>query len=76
MSNYIGYKQSDNARRKSNNIETGNEFAQSMARTKKWGGSGVSAASREAQELRRKSKQNPVKIYTPEEIEELNKSQK
>lgn len=72
MSNYIGYTQSDNERRKSNNMVLGKEdnLPKTMNRTKQYGGSGVSAASKEAKEMRAKSKRNPVKVFTKEEIQE------
>lgn len=72
MSNYIGYKLEDNIKRKSNNINSGKEdnLPQTMMRTKEYGGSGPSAAAREAKKYKQMSKQNPVKVYTKEEIAE------
>ena len=74
MSNYIGYKKEDNARRKANNLGEDSGISKTMSRTKQWGGSGVDAASREAKKMRQLSKKQPVKIWTKEEIEALNKA--
>jgi hypothetical protein len=73
-SGYKGYTPEDNARRKANNIgeTTG---IHTMNSVKAYGGSGPSAADREAKEMRAKSKKNPVKVYTPEEIAEMNKEE-
>ena len=72
-SGYQGYSDADNVRRKQSNIETGQSTEGAVGRrTKKWGGSGVDAAAREAAALRRKSKKNPVKEWSPEEIAKLN----
>lgn len=70
-SGYKGYTDADNVRRKANNIgeDTG---IHSMNRIKKWGGSGANAADREAKEMRRKSKKNPVKEFSAEEIAQVN----
>lgn len=68
-SGYKGYTPEDNARRKANNIDdTG---IQAAPRVKAYGGNGPSAASREAAQLKAKSKKNPVKVYTPAEIAAL-----
>lgn len=74
-SGYKGYTPEDNARRKSNNIgeTTG---IHTMDSIKSYGGSGPSAAEREAKEMRAKSKKNPVKIYSAEEIAEMNVNMK
>lgn len=71
-SNYPGgYSPEDNARRKANN--TGEKSGiHSMDSIKRYGGSGPNAADKEAKEMKAKSKKNPVKIYTPEEIAALN----
>jgi hypothetical protein len=76
-SKYIRYSIPDNIKRKENNIEdAGDTGHQSMPRQKKWGGSGVDAATEEAKKLHQKSKAQPVKIYTPEEIAEYEKNKK
>ena len=63
-SNYKGYTTADNVKRKAKNIITDkNTGIQSMNRTKKYGGSGPSAAQKEANNMKRKSAANPVK-YT------------
>lgn len=73
-SGYKGYTPEDNARRKANN--TGETTGiHSMDSIKRYGGSGPSAAEREAREMRAKSKKNPVKVFTPEEIAEMNKDE-
>lgn len=71
-SNYPGgYSPEDNAKRKANN--TGEKSGiHSMDSIKRYGGSGPNAADKEAKEMRAKSKKNPVKVYTPEEIAALN----
>lgn len=69
-SGYKGYTIADNVKRKANN--TGETTGiHTMDSIKQYGGSGPNAAAREASEMRRKSKKNPVKIYTKEEIEQL-----
>ena len=73
-SGYEGYNPGDNFHRKKNNIETGQSTGGAVGRrTKAYGGSGANAAGREAAEMRRRSKKNPVKVYTKEEIAALNK---
>lgn len=69
-SGYKGYTPEDNARRKANNIgeTTG---IHTMDSIKQYGGSGPSAAAKEASTMRAKSKKNPVKIYSAEEIKQL-----
>lgn len=70
-SGYKGYTPEDNARRKANN--TGEKSGiHSMDSIKRYGGSGPNAADKEAKEMKAKSKKNPVKVYTPEEIAALN----
>lgn len=70
-SGYKGYTPEDNARRKANN--TGETTGiHTMDSIKQYGGSGPSAAAKEAAEMKAKSKKNPVKVYTPEEIKALN----
>ena len=70
-SGYKGYTPEDNARRKANN--TGETTGiHTMDSIKAYGGSGPSAADKEAKEMKAKSKKNPVKVYTPEEIAEMN----
>lgn len=71
-SGYKGYTESDNARRKANNLgeETG---IHTMNRIKSYGGSGPNAAARQAAKDKAKSKKNPVKVFTPEEIAAENK---
>lgn len=60
MSYYEGYTEADNVKRKSNNIDdTG---MQSMPRVKEYGGSGPSAAAKEAKVMKAKSKKNPIKV--------------
>lgn len=74
-SGYKGYTPEDNAKRKANN--TGETTGiHTMDSIKAYGGSGPSAADREAKEMKAKSKKNPVKIYTPEEIAEMNSNMK
>lgn len=70
-SGYKGYTDADNARRKANNLgeETG---IHSMNRIKQYGGSGPNAAARDAAKMKAKSKKNPVKTFTPEEVEAEN----
>lgn len=70
-SGYKGYTEADNARRKKNNLgeDTG---IRSMPRIKKYGGSGPDAADRAAKEAKKKSKKNPVKQFSPEEIKAEN----
>lgn len=74
-SGYKGYTETDNINRKKNNLseDTG---IHSMNRIKRYGGSGPSAATKEAAEMKRKSKKNPVKVYTPEEIKAYEESKK
>lgn len=63
-SNYPGYKPEDNARRKANNIETGEtNLPKTMNRTKQYGGSGPSAAVKQAKKQKQMSAKNPTKIY-------------
>lgn len=66
-SGYEGYTESDNARRKMNNLSDESGI-HSMNRIKRYGGSGPNAVAREVTEMKRKSKNNPVKVYSPEEI--------
>ena len=47
-----------------------------MDSVKAYGGSGPSAAEREAKEMKAKSKKNPVKVFSPEEIAEMNANMK
>lgn len=70
-SGYKGYSPEDNARRKANNLSESTGI-NSMNRIKQYGGSGPNAASREAAKMKAKSKKNPVKIFTPEEISQEN----
>ena len=72
-SGYKGYTPEDNARRKANNV--GETDIKSMPSIKQYGGSGPDAASREAAQMKARSKKNPVKVYTPEEIKALNEKQ-
>lgn len=74
-SGYKGYTEADNVKRKLNNVgeTTG---IHTMNSIKQYGGSGVDAAYKEAKDMRRKSKKNPVKIFTPEEIAAYNKDNK
>lgn len=74
-SGYKGYTDTDNMKRKKNNLseDTG---IHSMNRIKRYGGSGPDAANREAAEMKRKSKKNPVKVYTKEEIAAYNANKK
>jgi hypothetical protein len=73
-SNYPGiYDQSDNAKRKAKN--TGETTGiHSMDNVKSYGGSGPSAAAKEAKIMRAKSKKMPVKVFSPEEIAQINAS--
>lgn len=71
-SNYPGYTPEDNARRKANNLPEGTQI-KTMDRIKQYGGSGPNAADKEAKEMRRKSKKNPVKEYSKEEIDAINR---
>jgi len=74
-SGYKGYKPEDNARRKANN--TGEKTGiHTMDSVKQYGGSGVNAISREVKELKRKTRKNPVKIYSKEEIAAINEENK
>lgn len=72
-SGYQGYTDTDNARRKANNI--GDTGIKSMPRVKQYGGSGANAAGREAAQMKAKSKKNPVKEFSPEEIAAINAKQ-
>ena len=70
-SGYKGYTDADNVKRKLNN--TGETSGiHTMNSVKAYGGSGPNAAGREAAEMKAKSKMNPVKVFTPEEIAALN----
>ncbi|CAB4124709.1 hypothetical protein UFOVP53_24 [uncultured Caudovirales phage] len=71
-SNYPGeYDEADNAKRKAKN--TGETTGiHTMDSIKAYGGSGPSAAAKEAKEMRAKSKKMPVKIFSAEEIAEMN----
>lgn len=71
-SGYKGYTPEDNARRKAGNLPetTG---VHSMDAIKKYGGSGPSAAAKEAKQMKAKSKKMPVKEYSKEEIDAMNK---
>jgi hypothetical protein len=66
-SKYDGYDPNDNARRKANNLDVEQSPIKTMSRVKKWGGSGIGAVNREAQDMRRKSKKSPVKSYNKED---------
>lgn len=70
-SGYKGYSETDNIKRKKNNLseDTG---IHSMNRIKQYGGSGPSAANKEAAAMKRKSKKNPVKEFSAEEIAAIN----
>jgi len=70
-SGYKGYTTADNIKRKSNNTSEESGI-HSMNSIKQYGGSGVNALDRTVKELRRKSKKNPVKEFSPEEIAALN----
>lgn len=62
------------ARRKKGNIShTGIKGAPNV---KKWGSQGAGAINRETAQLKRKSKKNPVKVFTPEEIAAENERRK
>lgn len=67
-SNYSGYTETDNARRKAKNL-TEDSPIQAMKRVKKWSSAGK--LDREARQIKAKNKKQPVKIYTKEEIEKL-----
>ena len=71
-SGYKGYTDEDNARRKANNLgeTTGIHIMDSI---KRYGGSGVNALNRQVSSAKAKSKKNPVKIFSTEEIETENK---
>jgi len=66
-SGYKGYTETDNIKRKKNNMSE-NTGISSMNRIKQYGGSGPNAAAKEAAEMKRKSKRNPVKVFSAEEI--------
>ena len=73
-SNYPGeYDQADNAKRKAKNTSETTGI-HSMNSVKAYGGSGPSAAAVEAKKMRIKSSKMPVKIFSPEEIAEMNTS--
>jgi len=59
-SNYKGYNEADNAKRKANNLTIDTDV-KAMPRVKEYGGSGPSAASREAAASKRASAKNEVK---------------
>lgn len=71
-SGYKGYTPEDNARRKANNLSEGTGI-KSMDRIKQYGGSGPNAAAKEAAKMKAKSKKNPVKTYSKEEIDAINR---
>jgi hypothetical protein len=76
-SNYDGYTEADNIKRKKNNIETGDTGKiKVLPRTKKYSKTGADKLSRDVKDLKRKSKKSPVKIFTPEEIAEINNKNK
>jgi len=58
-SGYQGYTETDNIKRKSKNI--GDTEVKAMPRIKRYGGSGPSAATKEAKEMKAKSAKNPIK---------------
>ncbi len=74
-SGYKGYTETDNIKRKENNMPETTGI-HTMNSVKRYGGSGPNAATREVAEMRRKSKKNPVKIYSKEEIEAINAERK
>jgi hypothetical protein len=67
MSNYKGYTEEDNAKRKAGNIA--DTDIKAMPRVKRWGGSGVSAAGTEAKKMKRLSSKQPVKTLGPDSPE-------
>jgi len=71
-SGYKGYTETDNIRRKKNNMseDTG---IHSMNRIKRYGGSGPDAAGKEAKKYQQKNKKQPVKTFSTEEIAAINK---
>jgi len=72
-SKYPGaYDINDNARRKANNVDAEESPIQSMKRVKKYGASGPSKLNDTVRELKIKSKKQPVKVYTKEELDEIN----
>jgi hypothetical protein len=78
MSNYIGYKLEDNLRRKATNtgeeLESVGQNKNVKAYSTKPGQLSMKAqASLENAKLKCLNKKQPVKIYTKEEIEALNK---
>lgn len=76
MSSYIGYTESDNARRKSNNlsVDTGRGVNK---RTKRWTTSGSAMADEQVRRLAKKYKKElTVKEYSPEEIASYMESKK
>lgn len=73
-SNYKGYTLADNVKRKKNNIEDAGKTGeiQAMPRQKKWGKAGDSPVNREAKEMKRKNKKQPVKVVTdPAELKAM-----
>jgi len=74
-SKYDGYTESDNIRRKMNNIsDEREEQIKSMPRVKRWGKKTTGTdLDRQVKDMKQKSKQSPVKVFTPEEIAEENK---
>ena len=70
-SGYKGYTDTDNIKRKANNT-TETTGIHTMNSIKQYGGSGPNAASKEAAEMKAKSKKNPVKVYSKEEIAQIN----
>lgn len=74
-SGYKGYTPEDNARRKANNTSETTGI-HTMDSIKQYGGNGPSAAAREAADMKAKSKKNPVKVFSPEEIAEMNSNMK
>ena len=76
-SKYPGvYDINDNARRKANNVDAEESPIQSMKRVKKYGAGGPSKLDDTVKELRSKSKKQPVKVYTKEELDEINDQKK
>tara|TARA_R110000868_G_C10973188_1_gene771460 strand:+ start:13736 stop:13966 length:231 start_codon:yes stop_codon:yes gene_type:complete len=72
MSNYKGYNELDNIRRKKNNLPDNHFESSTNTNTKRWTTSG----SAQSEYLRKKlaaEHKSPVKVFTQEEINELNK---
>jgi hypothetical protein len=75
-SGYKGYTEEDNIKRKANNVTAEESPIQSMRRVKKYGKRGANELGDTVRELKAKSKKQPVKVYTKEELDIINSEKK